>query len=122
MRTTTDKILEMIDEGLLDARTVALACMKYMPEDAVEDMAKANDFLEEPEEEEDESYSYIINVGMEKDNLQPYLATSTEEVGIVEAKMALKFWPYTEVVYMPEDDLDTNEVVWRSWEDYYEKI
>lgn len=117
MRDYTNKLLEMIDEGLLDARTVALACMNYMSEDEVEDMTKANEFLEEPEEEEEESYPYIINVGMEKDNLQPYLAAPTEDKGIIEAKIALKFYTYAEVVYMPEDDIDTNEVVWRSWED-----
>lgn len=116
MRDYTNKLLEMIDEGLLDARTVVSACLKYMSEDEVEDMARANEFLEDKEEEEG-SYPYIINVGMEKDNLQPYLAAPTEDKGIIEAKIALKFYTYTEVVYMPEDDIDTNEVVWKSWED-----
>jgi hypothetical protein len=64
-----------------------------------------------------ESYPYIINVGMEKDNLQPYLASPTKEEGIKDARRVLKFYRYTEVVYMPEDDIDTNEVVWRSWND-----
>lgn len=73
------------------------------------------ELLEEPEEEK-ESYPYIVNVGMEKDNLQPYIAAPTEGKGIIEAKIAQKFYNYTEVVYMPEDDLDTNEVVWRSWD------
>lgn len=59
---------------------------------------------------------YIINVGMEKDNLQPYLASPTKKAGIKDAEQALKFYAYTEVVYMPEDDLDINKVVWRSWE------
>jgi hypothetical protein len=53
-RETTNKLLEMVDEGLLDARTLALACLKYMSEDEVEDMARANEFLEDEEEEEDE--------------------------------------------------------------------
>lgn len=64
-----------------------------------------------------ESYSYIINVGMKKDDLQPYLAAPSKEEGIKYAKQALMFYRYTEVVYMPEDDIDTNEVVWRSWSD-----
>lgn len=63
-----------------------------------------------------ESYPYIINVGKEKDNLQPYLAAPTKQVGIKDAEQALKFYTYTEVVYMPEDDIDINDVVWRSWE------
>ena len=52
MRNTADKILEMIDNGLLDARTVSLACLKYMSEDEVADMAVANEFIE-PEEDFD---------------------------------------------------------------------
>ena len=53
-REITNKLLEMVDEGILDARTLALACLKYMSEDEVEDMAKANEFLEDEEDEEDE--------------------------------------------------------------------
>ena len=63
------------------------------------------------------SYPYIVNVGTEKNNLQPYLASPTKITGIKDAKQALKFYTYTEVVYMPEDDIDINEVVWKSWED-----
>lgn len=116
MRDTTNKILEMIDEGLLDARTVASACLKYMSEDEVTEMASMNEFLED-EEEEEESYPYIINVGMRKDDLQPYIAAQSYEQGLIRAETALQFYNYSEVVYMPEDDLDTNEVAWRSWED-----
>ena len=65
----------------------------------------------------EKTYDYIINVGMEKDNLQPYLASPTKTAGIKDAEQALKFYTYTEVVYMPEDDIDTNEVVWRSWKE-----
>lgn len=119
MRDTTNKILEMIDEGLLDARTVASACLKYMSEDEVEDMASMNEFLEDEKDEEpaDEEYPYLINVGDEKDNLHPYIAAQSHEQGLIRAETALQFYNYSEVVYMPEDDLDTNEVVWRSWED-----
>ena len=63
-----------------------------------------------------ESYPYIINVGVEKDNLQPYLASPTKKAGIKDAEQALQFYTYTEVVYMPEHDVDINKVVWRSWE------
>lgn len=65
----------------------------------------------------EKSYDYSINVGMKKDDLQPYLAAPSKEEGIKYAKQALMFYRYTEVVYMPEDDIDTNEVVWRSWSD-----
>lgn len=55
MRATTNKIIEMIDEQILDPRDVVIMCLKYMSEDDVEDMAKANElFYEEDEEEVDE--------------------------------------------------------------------
>ena len=65
----------------------------------------------------EKSYDYIINAGDYNDNLQPYIAAPSKEEGIKYAKQALTFYRYTEVVYMPEDDIDTNEVVWRSWSD-----
>lgn len=113
-RETTNKLLEMVDEGVLDARTLALACLKYMSEDDVEDMAKANEFVADLEEEE-KSHPYIINAGDELDDLFPYLACEDKDKAINLCK-STKFYKYLEVVYMPEDDPDTNEVVWRSWE------
>jgi hypothetical protein len=113
-RETTNKLLEMLDEGVLDARTLALACLKYMSEDEVEDMAKANEFVADLEEEE-KSYPYIINAGDELDDLCPLFASESKEKAIELCK-SNKFYKYLEVVYMPEDDIDTNDVVWRSWE------
>lgn len=49
-REFTNKILEAIDEGLLDRDTVIMACLKYMSEDEVADMAHANEFF--PEEDD----------------------------------------------------------------------
>ena len=49
-REITNKLLEMVDDGVLDAKTLALACLKYMSEDEVEAMAKANEFLEDEED------------------------------------------------------------------------
>jgi hypothetical protein len=120
-RETTNKLLEMVDEGMLDARTLALACLKYMSEDDVEDMARVNEFLEEEEDVEDTepdsvNHNWILNAGPSKDNLAPYCAFPTKEEAIYSARNALNFWNFTEVVYMPEDDPDTNDVVWRSWE------
>ena len=118
-REITNKLLEMVDEGMLDARTLALACLKYMSEDDVKDMAHANEFLEEEEDEEPEpdsgSHEWMLNAGPSKDNLAPYCAFPTKKEAITAAKNALNFWNFTEVVYMPEDDPDTNDVVWRSW-------
>lgn len=113
-RETTNKLLEMVDEGLLDARTLAIACLKYMSENEVADMAKANEFLEDNSPER--IFDYILNVGQKKDDLIVYCAFLTRAEAITAAKNALNFWNFTEVVYMPEDDPDTNDVVWRSWE------
>lgn len=51
-RETTNKILEMIDEGLLNPRDAVLMCLKWMSEDEVTEMAKANELLEEVEEDD----------------------------------------------------------------------
>lgn len=115
-RKVPNKLLDMVDEGMLDARTLALACLKYMSEDDVKDMARSNEFLEEEEEEPEESFSYLVFVGNRKDDMQPYLAFPDDTAAIDGAKNALNFYNYTEAVYMPEDDVDTNEVIWRSWE------
>ena len=66
----------------------------------------------------EKTYDYIINAGMEKDDLEPVLAYPDKEGAIKEAeKLVDLFYEFAEVVYMPEDDVDTNEVVWRSWDD-----
>ena len=55
-RQATDKILEMVEEGILDKDTVIMSCLKYMSEDDVADMAYSNEFFinEEEYDEEDE--------------------------------------------------------------------
>jgi hypothetical protein len=46
VREATDKLLEMVEEGVLDRDTVIMACVKYMSEDDVADMCRANEFFE----------------------------------------------------------------------------
>ena len=57
-REATDQILEMIEEGLLDRDTVIMACLKWMSEDEVAEMAHHNQLFDEDtyydEEEEEE--------------------------------------------------------------------
>ena len=53
-RNATNRLLEMIEEGILDRDTVIMACVKYMSEDDVADMCHANEFFYEEEEEEAE--------------------------------------------------------------------
>jgi len=53
MREYTNKLLEMVEEGLLDKDMVIMACVKYMSEDDVKGMMEANEFIMEEEEEEE---------------------------------------------------------------------
>lgn len=52
-REATTKLLEMVEEGLLDRDTVIMACVKYMSEDEVADMCHINGFIDEDEDEDD---------------------------------------------------------------------
>ena len=51
VRKATDKILDMVDEGILDKDMVIMSCLKYMSEDDVADMAHCNEFFLNEEEE-----------------------------------------------------------------------
>lgn len=52
VREYTDKLLEMIDDGLVDKDYVIRACVCYMSESDVENMMRINDLLWEEEEGE----------------------------------------------------------------------
>jgi|TARA_R110000823_G_scaffold6068_1_gene23617 hypothetical protein len=56
VRQATNRVLEMVEEGILDKDTVIMSCLKYMSEDDVADMAQMNEFFinEEEEDEDDE--------------------------------------------------------------------
>ena len=66
-----------------------------------------------------ESFDFIVNAGPTKDNLRPACAYKTKEDAIAGAeRLVAEKIPglkYAEVVYMPEDDDDINEVVWKNW-------
>ena len=53
-RQATNKILEMVEEGILDKDTVIMSCLKYMSEDDVADMAHSNEFFINEEDEDDD--------------------------------------------------------------------
>ena len=53
-RQATDKILEMVEQGILDRDTVIMSCLKYMSEDDVADMAHSNEFFINEEDEDDD--------------------------------------------------------------------
>lgn len=53
-REATNKVLEMIEEGALSADAVVLACLSYMSEDDVADMARSNEFFDTDDDEDEE--------------------------------------------------------------------
>ena len=53
VRQATDRLLEMIEEGLIDKDYVIMACVKYMSEAQVADMCHHNEIpLTDDEEDE----------------------------------------------------------------------
>lgn len=52
-REATNRIYEMMEEGILSAEAVAEAALQYMSEDEVRDMAHANEFFFDDEDDED---------------------------------------------------------------------
>jgi hypothetical protein len=49
MRTKTNRLLDMMDEGVISAQAIAEMALSYMSEDDVADMMRANDILEDDE-------------------------------------------------------------------------
>ena len=64
MRTQTNRLIDMMDEGVISAQAIAEMALAYMSEDDVADMMRANDILEEEDEddgqptEQEEWYSF----------------------------------------------------------------
>jgi hypothetical protein len=54
VRKNTNKFLEMYENGLIDGYTAILMCTKWMSEDDVTEMMRANELLEEDEEDEED--------------------------------------------------------------------
>ena len=55
-RANTDRLLEAIEEGMVDRDTVIMSCVKYMSESDVADMCLINELLPEYEDhDEDEN-------------------------------------------------------------------
>lgn len=52
-REYTNKLLEMVEEGILNKDTVIMACVKFMSEDDVRDMMEANEFILEDEDDDE---------------------------------------------------------------------
>ena len=59
VRKSTNKLIEMIDDQLIDPYEVAIMCLKWMSEDDVAKMCEENDvfwILEEDEEDAQDAY------------------------------------------------------------------
>jgi Zn-finger domain-containing protein len=55
MREFTNKLINMMDEGILSAEAVAEMCLAYMSEDDVKGMCLANDIVDEDDLDEYET-------------------------------------------------------------------
>ena len=51
-RPATTRLLDMVDEGLIDARTVADMALSWLSESSVAEMMLANDLVEDEEDDE----------------------------------------------------------------------
>ena len=71
---------------------------------------------EEYETMTDDTNDYILNVGQTQDELTPFASAFTKEAAIELAKEAGQYWKCVEVVYMPVDNDDINEIVWSQYE------
>lgn len=54
VRKNTNKVLELADNGMISWRSLAEMALKWMSEDDVEEMAKANELFYEEDEDEEE--------------------------------------------------------------------
>jgi len=53
MRDATNRLIAMMDEGLISAEAVAEMALAYMSEDDVADMMRCNDILDDEDDEYD---------------------------------------------------------------------
>ncbi len=50
VRKVTTKLIDLANDGVLDWETIAIACLSYMSEDHVADMASDNYFIDDESE------------------------------------------------------------------------
>ena len=61
------------------------------------------------------SFDYIVCVGNSIEDLEPEIASPTEHDAIMLAKSLQDEFSFVEVVYMPENDCETNRVVYANF-------
>lgn len=54
-RKITNQLLEMMEEGALDPQVLAEACLAYMSESDVADMARSNELIIDSEETDEDA-------------------------------------------------------------------
>ena len=59
---------------------------------------------------------FILNVGNDRYNLEPYASAHTMDEAIELAEKLRETWKCVEVVYMPCDNIDINEIVWSDYD------
>ena len=64
----------------------------------------------------DDTNDYILNVGQTQDELTPYASAATPAEAQTKALELRKTWKCVEIVYMPVDDDDINEIIWAEYE------
>jgi len=70
MRDATNKILEMVEEGILDPTAVLKSCLVYMSEYDVADMAECEGYISADDDEDDD---YPEDTEIENDLMFDYL-------------------------------------------------
>lgn len=54
-RKSTNRLLEMVENGSIDPKDVVMMCVKFMSEDDVDEMCRINEvFIEDEDDEEEE--------------------------------------------------------------------
>jgi hypothetical protein len=71
-REITNKLLEMVENEILDRDTLINACLKYMSEAEVHDMAELNEFLELSEVDLDDDFNEAEYYGFEDEEDENY--------------------------------------------------
>jgi hypothetical protein len=78
-RRVTNKLLEMMEEGALDAEVLVRACLVFMSEADVAEMAVGEGFLEEEDAEIDEDEEEDEELGEDEDEDEPLSTFGVDE-------------------------------------------
>ena len=59
-RKSTNRLLEMIEDGSIDPKDVVMMCVKFMSEDDVDEMCRINEVFEDEEIEVEDADRYEL--------------------------------------------------------------